>query len=100
LVRAKREESVAPSKLSAMEANATASPRNVFGEEHQPSVAEERSFSDGELFAENKTSEVPRQENNAAEFIKDVKRSPTITDVLLSRRRDVGGLEQLAVTFI
>jgi hypothetical protein len=97
---AKREDNVAPSKLFAMVENATPLSRNVSGEEHQPNVAVETLFSDGEPFVANKTGKSPRLESNVAASIKDVKRSPTTTDVQSSRERDVGGLLQLVVMFI
>jgi len=97
---AKREDNVAPSKLFAMVENATPLSRNVSGEEHRPSVAVETLSSDGELFVVNKTGNSPRQESNVAVSIKDVKRSPTTTDVQSSRERDAGGLLQLVEMFI
>jgi len=67
----------------------------VHGEEHQPNVAAEQSFSDGEQSVVNKHGEEPNLVNNVAVLIKDVKRSPTTIDVLSSERRDAGGLLQL-----
>jgi len=96
----KREANVAPNKLYVMVENATPSLRSVFGEEHQPSVAVETLFSDGELFAVNKTGKSPRPESNVAVSTKDVKRSPTTIDVQSSRERDAGGLLQLVEMFI
>jgi len=72
----------------------------VHGEEHQPNVAAEQSFSDGEQSVVNKHGEEPNLVNNVAVLIKDVKRSPTTIDALSSERRDAGGLPRLVEMYI
>lgn len=68
----KKENTVATRELFVMEKNVTHLTKIVDGLENQLNVAEEKLFTDGEQFAENKTGKILKQENNVVKHIKDV----------------------------